>query len=302
MSRRRVYQCLAVALAGAMVVLTPARDNPPSTAPAGQPQPTSTTATPAPATREATPRKRTPAAPPRVILEIRQGKQDWGRMILELDAKHAPVTVQNFLDYVDAGFYDGTIFHRVISSFVVQGGGQTSFGKLKTEGLRPPIKNESDNGLKNVRGTIAMARRPGHPDSATSQFILNMKDNPGLDYGCPEGDGSGYCVFGRIVSGMNILDRFKRVPTRPHPQVHTERSMPVDPPVITRAYRLGSVPHRPPESPAGVTPASRPTTQPRPGDDPGIEPDDELESDPTENPANEPEPEPEPQPEPQPED
>jgi peptidyl-prolyl cis-trans isomerase B (cyclophilin B) len=132
-----------------------------------------------------------------------------GNMNVELDGDKAPKTVANFLSYVDEKFYDGTIFHRVISNFMVQGGGfETGMRQKKTKAA---IANESTNGLQNKRGTLAMART-NVPNSATSQFFINVKDNGFLDKAESQ-DGVGYCVFGRVTEGMDVLDKIKAVPT-----------------------------------------------------------------------------------------
>jgi peptidyl-prolyl cis-trans isomerase B (cyclophilin B) len=132
-----------------------------------------------------------------------------GNMTVELDGDKAPVTVSNFLAYVDDKFYDGTIFHRVISNFMVQGGGfEPGMRQKKTKAA---IANESSNGLGNKRGTLAMART-NVPNSATSQFFINLKDNGFLDKAQAQ-DGVGYCVFGRVTEGMDVLDKIKAVPT-----------------------------------------------------------------------------------------
>ncbi len=131
-----------------------------------------------------------------------------GRFTIELDAAKAPKTVANFLEYVRAGFYDGTTFHRVIETFMVQGGGFTP--DMAQKPTRAPIPAESTNGLKNERGAIAMART-SDPNSATSQFFINVVDNPRLDY--PSFDGTGYTVFGRVVEGMDVVDKIKAAPT-----------------------------------------------------------------------------------------
>jgi peptidyl-prolyl cis-trans isomerase B (cyclophilin B) len=131
-----------------------------------------------------------------------------GTITLELDHDKAPVTAANFEQYVKDGFYDGTIFHRVINGFMIQGGGMMP-GMIEKQ-TREPIKNEADNGLKNERGTIAMARTM-EPHSASSQFFINVKDNSFLDY--PGQDGWGYCVFGRVVDGMEVVDKIKGVET-----------------------------------------------------------------------------------------
>jgi peptidyl-prolyl cis-trans isomerase A (cyclophilin A) len=131
-----------------------------------------------------------------------------GSIKIRLDQKKAPVTVNNFLEYVKRGFYKGTIFHRVIPGFMVQGGGFTA--DLREKRTNAPIKNEAGNGLKNDRGTIAMART-GDPDSATAQFFINVVNNNGLNRPLP--DGFGYAVFGRVISGMDVVDRIARVKT-----------------------------------------------------------------------------------------
>ena len=134
-----------------------------------------------------------------------------GPITVELDRAKAPITVDNFLKYVDKGFYDGLTFHRVIKGFMVQTGGMTETnGKLseKKTGAFPPIKNESGNGLSNARGTIAMARRTSNPNSATSQFFINHGDNANLD-----SYGGGYAVFGKVIDGMNVVDAIANVPT-----------------------------------------------------------------------------------------
>lgn len=131
-----------------------------------------------------------------------------GDITLALDAGKAPISVGNFLAYVDDGYYDGTIFHRVIENFMIQGGGLT--GDMQKKDTRDPIENEARNGLKNRRGTIAMART-GDPHSATSQFFINHKDNENLDY--PSFDGWGYAVFGEVTDGMDVVDAIAQVST-----------------------------------------------------------------------------------------
>jgi peptidyl-prolyl cis-trans isomerase A (cyclophilin A) len=143
------------------------------------------------------------AAGPRVVMQTTQGD-----ITLELDADKAPTTVANFLEYVDSGFYDGTVFHRVIERFMIQGGGFDTDYQRKPTG--EPISNEADNGLKNSRGTIAMART-SDPHSATAQFFINVSDNTFLDY--PGQDGWGYAVFGRVVDGMDAVDSIATQPT-----------------------------------------------------------------------------------------
>ncbi|MGD9214052.1 MAG: peptidylprolyl isomerase, partial [Desulfobacteraceae bacterium] len=142
---------------------------------------------------------------PRVQMETSKGT-----IIIELDAKAAPETVANFLEYVKKGFYDGTIFHRVIKNFMIQGGGFTQEMKQKT--TSPAIQNEADNGLKNKVGTIAMART-NVPHSATSQFFINVKDNTFLDHKAKTARGWGYCVFGRVTKGMEVVKAIENVST-----------------------------------------------------------------------------------------
>jgi peptidyl-prolyl cis-trans isomerase B (cyclophilin B) len=131
-----------------------------------------------------------------------------GNIVLELDAEKAPVTVENFLSYVKSGFYNGTIFHRVIDGFMIQGGGFDS--SMKQKPTETPIKNEANNGLKNNKYTIAMART-SVPDSATSQFFINVNNNDFLNY--PGQDGWGYCVFGKVTEGTDVVDKIQKVAT-----------------------------------------------------------------------------------------
>ena len=133
-----------------------------------------------------------------------------GTFVIELDPARAPDTVANFLAYVDAGHYDGTIFHRVIPGFMVQGGGFDE--RQEKRPVRAPIRNEATNGLKNTRGTVAMART-SDPHSATAQFFVNVVDNAFLDHQAPDGAGWGYCVFGRVTEGMDVVDAIRREPT-----------------------------------------------------------------------------------------
>ncbi len=140
----------------------------------------------------------------RVVMET-----SLGSMTVELDGAKAPTTVANFLGYVDDKFYDGTIFHRVIPNFMVQGGGFEP--GMRQKPTKPAIANESGNGLQNKRGTIAMART-NVPNSATSQFFINVRDNAFLDKAQAQ-DGVGYCVFGYVTDGLDVLDKIKAVPT-----------------------------------------------------------------------------------------
>ena len=133
-----------------------------------------------------------------------------GDIVIELNEEKAPVTVQNFLNYVRDGFYDGTIFHRVIPNFMIQGGGFND--QMMQKNTQDPIKNEADNGLANDRGTIAMARTQA-PDSATAQFFINHKDNGFLNHTSPDIQGWGYCVFGKVTDGMDVIDAIAAVKT-----------------------------------------------------------------------------------------
>jgi cyclophilin family peptidyl-prolyl cis-trans isomerase len=145
-----------------------------------------------------------------------------GNIKLQLDADKAPGTVANFMRYVDEGFYNGTIFHRVIDNFMIQGGGFAQ--DMTQKPTHEPIKNEADNGLKNTRGTVAMARTMV-VDSATAQFFINVVDNPYLDFQGKTPDKYGYCVFGKVIEGMDVIDAIKSVPTGnkgPHQNVPAE--------------------------------------------------------------------------------
>lgn len=144
-------------------------------------------------------------------------KTNLGSFKIELDEKNAPITTRNFLDYVNSGFFNGTIFHRVINGFMIQGGGFTA--DMKQKDTKPPIVNESNNGLKNDAYTVAMART-SVPDSATSQFFINVANNDFLNY--PAQDGFGYCVFGKVTEGMDTIDKIKNMATGNHPNGHQD--------------------------------------------------------------------------------
>jgi cyclophilin family peptidyl-prolyl cis-trans isomerase len=159
------------------------------------------------------------AAPVNVVM-----KTSMGDIRLELYPDQAPVTVQNFLEYANSGFYDGTIFHRVISSFMIQGGGFTP--DMQKKATREPIVNEAANGLSNRRGTIAMARLP-QPDSATAQFFINVQNNMNLDYNGAQNPG--YAVFGRVTDGMDVVDDIRFVPTT---RVGPYSDVPAEPVII----------------------------------------------------------------------
>ena len=145
------------------------------------------------------------AAPVKVQLDT-----NMGAIVLELDANKAPKTVENFLKYVDSGYYTNTIFHRVIDGFMIQGGGFTP--EFQKKDTRAPVLNEATNGLKNVRGTIAMART-FDPHSATAQFFINVADNAFLDHTSQSPQGWGYCVFGKVTAGMDVVDKIRQIPT-----------------------------------------------------------------------------------------
>jgi peptidyl-prolyl cis-trans isomerase B (cyclophilin B) len=167
------------------------------------------------------------AANPRVLLETTKGK-----IVVELYADKAPKTVKNFLGYVKAGHYNGTIFHRVIPGFMVQGGGFAA--DMTEKPTRPPIKNEADNGLLNQRGTLAMARAPD-PDSASSQFFINVVNNGSLNFRSKTPEGWGYAVFGKVVDGMDVVDAIVKVRTTSKGPNH---DVPVEPVVIRKASVL----------------------------------------------------------------
>ncbi|MFN0315437.1 MAG: peptidylprolyl isomerase [Burkholderiales bacterium] len=154
---------------------------------------------------------------------------NFGVICIELDAEKAPVTVANFLEYVRSGFYANTVFHRVIDGFMIQGGGFEPGMKEKTSGAN--IKNEAANGLKNSAYTVAMARTPD-PHSASSQFFINATDNDFLDYRAPTPQEFGYCVFGKVVAGTDVVDQIKKVKTGTK---GFHRDVPVDDVVITKA-------------------------------------------------------------------
>lgn len=166
---------------------------------------------------------------PRVQMETSKGL-----VIIELDAKAAPATVANFIAYVKSGFYDGTIFHRVIKNFMIQGGGFSP--DMKQKSTQPAIKNEADNGLKNDTGTIAMARTR-IPHSATSQFFINVKDNNMLNHSAKTSRGWGYCVFGKVIKGMEVVHAIENVPTGIK---SGHRDVPIDPIEIKKVVLINS--------------------------------------------------------------
>ncbi len=157
---------------------------------------------------------------------------NFGDITIELNAEKAPITVANFLQYVDSGFYDSTIFHRVISGFMIQGGGFDT--TMTQKGTEAEIKNEADNGLGNEKYTIAMARTSA-PHSASSQFFINVANNEFLNHTAPSGNGWGYCVFGKVVEGMDVVDKIKQVATT---SLKGHQDVPSSNVVIERATRV----------------------------------------------------------------
>ena len=164
---------------------------------------------------------------PNVLLDTTEGE-----ILIELYPDKAPETVANFLKYVDEGFYKNTIFHRVIKGFMIQGGGLTL--KMEEKPTNAPVKNEADNGLKNDRGTIAMARTMD-PHSATAQFFINLVDNDFLNHTAPTMQGWGYCVFGKVVDGMDVVDKIGKTKTGARPPYD---DVPLDSVLINEASRF----------------------------------------------------------------
>jgi peptidyl-prolyl cis-trans isomerase A (cyclophilin A) len=167
-------------------------------------------ATPAaapPVTQPTAPAPQPAPTGPFVAFDVAQGRTAFGTITIALEPEKSPISVRNFLKYVRSGQYEGTIFHRVMPGFMIQGGGFTP--ELEEKPTQGPIKNEAKNGLRNSRGTVAMART-SNPDSADCQFFVNLRDNHRLDYGI---GGAGYAVFGQVVEGMDVVDRIAMVPT-----------------------------------------------------------------------------------------
>lgn len=189
------------------------------------------------------------AANPQVEIDTNQGS-----FVVELYPDKAPQTVANFLKYVENGFYPGTVFHRTINRFMIQGGGFTS--DLKEKLTLPPIVNESNNGLKNEPGTLAMARA-FEPNSGTSQFFINLNDNKFLNYYKPDPHYIGYCVFGKVIHGMDVIERIGETPTHSAGQY---TNVPVQPVIIEKVGILAS-----PIDTAGATePAESPKSSKKP--------------------------------------
>ncbi len=201
------------------------------------------------------PKKEAPAAEapkPASGNPVVEMKTNLGSITIELNKEKAPITVANFLAYVEKKHYDGTVFHRVIDGFMIQGGGfQKNGNEFVEKETMKPIKNEGQNGLKNATYTIAMART-GDPDSATSQFFINVGENASLDY--PKPDGFGYAVFGKVTKGQEVVNKIKGVPTGVKPLVMRGRSLPSqdvpESPVIIESVTLASA------APAAPAPAA----------------------------------------------
>lgn len=164
---------------------------------------------------------------PLILLETTSGD-----ILMELFPDTAPATVENFLQYVDEGFYDNTIFHRVIPGFMIQGGGLTL--RLEEKETRAPIENEAATAQTNALGTVAMART-GDPHSATAQFFINTVDNPDLDFTAPFPEAYGYCVFGQVIEGLDVVKKIEKSKTRPQGD---HEAVPVDSVLITKASRF----------------------------------------------------------------
>ena len=206
-----------------------------------------------PATAGAKPQENTAPLKGIVKVTIETSK---GSIELELDADKAPITVANFVNYAKKGFYEGTIFHRVIPGFMIQGGGFTA--DMNQKPTENPIQCESKNGLKNTKGAIAMART-SDPHSATAQFFINVKDNANLDY--PSFDGWGYAVFGEVVEGMDVVDKIAAVQTGNKGQF---QNVPLTPVLIQKAREEGGAPAAAPKPAAAAKPAAPAKPAPKP--------------------------------------
>ena len=191
---------------------------------------------------------------PFVALDVTQNRQPLGTITIALYPEKAPVSVDNFLKYVRAGHYDGTVFHRVMPGFMIQGGGYTP--EMEEKPNRPPIVNEGKNGLRNSRGAVAMARL-NDPNSATSQFFINLRDNHRLDFGI---SGAGYAVFGQVLEGMDIVDRIAMVPRTSRGEHENVPEVPI---IIRRARELASWAPKPAPPPAAA-PGTPPAAPPKP--------------------------------------
>ena len=180
-----------------------------------------------------------------------------GPITLELADEQAPKSVENFLVYARGGFYDGTLFHRVIDGFMIQGGGFSP--DFQQKATRAPIPNEANNGLKNRRGTVAMART-GDPNSATAQFFINVKDNDFLDYRAPTPQGWGYAVFGQVIDGMEVVDKIRQAPTGAGGPGGRFSDVPLTPVIIKSVTVLSAAP-APAPSPATTNSTATPTSK-----------------------------------------
>jgi peptidyl-prolyl cis-trans isomerase A (cyclophilin A) len=203
-----------------------------------------------------------PAAPAAAVFEYAVMRTTKGDIVIELNRSKAPITVENFVTYVKQGFYDGTVFHRVMPTFVIQGGGFTPDGTQKK--TNAPITNEWQNDLKNARGTLSMARLGRQPDSATSQFFVSLKDNVSLDQ---PNDGAAYAVFGKVIAGMDVVDAIALTPTGMRGRM---ANWPIDDVVMTKVEMLSkedadkmAAAKNPAKNPAKPAPAA-----PAPGDAP----------------------------------
>jgi cyclophilin family peptidyl-prolyl cis-trans isomerase len=199
-----------------------------------------------------------PPAGPLVALEITQGRTPLGTITIALDKEKAPLTVENFLQYVRSGHYDGTVFHRVMPGFMIQGGGYTP--EMEEKKTQPPIVNEARNGLHNTRGSVAMAR-VNDPNSATSQFFINVRDNYRLDFGI---SGAGYAVFGQVVDGLELADKISLASTSSRGPFENVPQVAI---VIKHAHEVKAPPAKPaaPKPPAGASlPVPRPASHPAP--------------------------------------
>ncbi|MFQ5501773.1 MAG: peptidylprolyl isomerase [Phycisphaerae bacterium] len=174
-----------------------------------------------------------PKIPDRVYVKV---TTTLGAFVLELNQEKAPATVRNFLSYADDKFYEGTTFHRVIKDFMIQGGGLLPDYRKKP--VKAPVRNEANNGLKNVYGSIAMART-ADPHSATSQFFINVKDNPALDYRIANGPGWGYCVFGKVIDGIEVVEKIRNTPVKKDPRADQNNpAAPIEPVIIRKVERM----------------------------------------------------------------
>jgi peptidyl-prolyl cis-trans isomerase B (cyclophilin B) len=167
---------------------------------------------------------------PQVVLETNLGK-----IVMELDREAAPNTVDNIIEHVENGFYDGLLFHRVRPNFMIQTGSFTS-GLAQRQSPKPPLRNEANNGLKNVRGSVAMARTTD-PHSATAGFYINLVNNPNLDFTAETASGWGYTVFGEVIEGMDVVDAIAEIQTEARPPVF--EALPLQPVIIEKAYVTG---------------------------------------------------------------